>query len=632
MKKAPTSLLVILLIVIAFAAFFPSLRNGFTLWDDDLYVTDNPVIMTLSTASVRHILSTFQLGFYHPLTLLSFMAEYHFFRLNPFPYHLTNLILHTLNTILVFLFIVLLCKDRFGAAVTAILFCIHPLHVESVAWIAERKDVLSAFFLLGTLTAYLSYRERSSRSAYILSLVLYLLSFLAKPVGLTAPLLLILCDWLQRRTIDRKSLIDKAPYAVIALVFAAVAFLAEKKVGAINRTGAVTSIDNLLIGCHALIFYIYKSVFPLGLSAVYPPPERIDGHLTFFFFLAPVGVLILAAAVFLARNRARAAAFGSLFYAVSILPVLQIVPITWTIAADRYTYLPLIGLFYLAGAGCSWIYARVSRPTRAAVMIIIALAALSLGSLTRQRCAVWHDSVSLWSDVIRSYPRFALAYMNRGYAFSVRGQFLEAIADYDKAILIDPSDAETLNNRGSAYAAIGARDRAIAEYSASLAIKPANMKALNNRANAYLAAGAYDQAIADYMEALRVEAWHIKDIKNRAKLYNNLGFAHAMKKEYDQAIACYREALKINPMIDEVHINIGNAMLAIGDLRGSLEEYTAAIKINPRSGKAYHNRGYALFLLKDRQRARADIETAQKLKFRVQPELLRDLQMAPEGR
>jgi len=628
MKKKTALLFLMIVIAVTAVAYAPSLSNGFTFWDDDLYVTRNPKIMDISPQNITEALTTFQLGFYHPLTILSFMGEFYFFRLNPLPYHATNLILHLCNSALVFWLIYLLSGKDIAALVTALLFGIHPLHVESVAWIAERKDVLSAFFFLGTLILYLLYRKTARSRYFVLSLIVFILSFMAKPMGIMLPFILFLFDYLDKRVLDKKALIEKIPFFAITGFFAIVTFIAEKQIGAINREGPIASWDNLFIGCHALFFYMKQMVWPLHLSSVYPPPPQINGRLPLFFLLSPVIALGLIILIVFLRKRSRIITFGLLFYIVMLLPVLQFIPITWTIAADRYTYLPLIGLFYIGGEFIQILYAQLSRPTRVAFAIILSFAVIGLASLTWQRCTTWKDSVSLWADVIKKYPGFILGYLNRGYALAEKGELDHAIADYDQALRIDPNHAGVYNNRGSAQAKKGNFDQAVADYSISLQLEPNNPNAHNNRGNIYLAIKEYDRAIADFTQALAVKTWHIKDFKNRASIHNNRGYAHALKGDLDRALADYDEALKYNPKIAELYNNRGNLFFMKKDYPRAIAEYSQAIAIEPRLAKAYNNRGYVLFLTGDLSRARADIEQALALGFPVNRKFIEELQKA----
>jgi tetratricopeptide (TPR) repeat protein len=616
-------------IVVTAAAFIPALSNGFTFWDDDLYVTRNPKIMDLSRQNIKEAFTTFQLGFYHPLTILSFMCEFYFFRLNPAPYHATNLILHLGNTALVFWLIHLLSGKDIAALVTAILFGIHPLHVESVAWIAQRKDVLSAFFFLGTLILYLWYRKTARARYYVLSLIVFILSFLAKPMGIMLPFVLFLFDYLEKRVFDKKTLCDKIPFFAVAAGFAVVTFFAEKHIGAINREGPVASLDNLFIGCHALIFYLKQTVYPLQLSSVYPPPAKTNGQFPLFFLLSPIVVLGLIAVMLFLRKRSRIITFGLLFYIIMLLPVLQFIPVTWTVAADRYTYLPLIGLFYIAGEFLQILYGQLTRPTRVAFLLILSFFIIGLATLTWQRCNVWKDSVSLWADVIRKYPGFMLGHMNRGYAHAIKGELDSAIADYNEALRIDPGHAETYNNRGSARAAQGNHKEAIADYTLSLALSADNPKALNNRGNAYLAVKDFDRAIADFSRALEIKTWHIKDYKNRALIHNNRGYAYTLKGDFDKALTDYDDALKYNPKIAELYNNRGNLFYMKKDYPRAIAEYSQAVAIEPGMAQSYNNRGYMYFLSGEFEKARADVRSALALGFPVDQTFIKELEKAP---
>ncbi len=361
MKKNQILVFAILILAISFASFLPSLNNGFIGGDDFNYVVRNPLIRDLSWPGIKNIFTSIHLGLYKPLTMLTFALEYHFFKLNPRIYHLTNVILHLLNSLLVFWLILLLSRKAWVSFIVALLFGIHPLHVESVAWVSERKDVLYSLFFLSGIIAYI-YSLRNKRRVYhYLTLFLFILTLLVKPMGLTFPFILLLCDYILYIKLDKDNLKRKAVFFVtsgIFLVFTLV-FASEYS----SRQPSFVFFDSIFIANYALLFYLSKIMLPVKLSALYPYPQKNGNLLPLIFLISPLIVLILTRAVILSKRYTRKIIFGSLFFLICVFPVLQLVPTGNAIVADRYAYLSSIGIFYLIAEFIVWLYQNKLKKT-----------------------------------------------------------------------------------------------------------------------------------------------------------------------------------------------------------------------------------------------------------------------------
>ena len=325
-KKAWIRIALILIAVVTAVSFLSSLDNGFVNWDDNEYVTENYAIRSFSWNTLKTIFTSFYLGTYCPLVILSYTLEYALFGLAPFGYHLTNLLLHIGNTLLVFALVLRLSTHPPSALVAALLFGVHPLHVESVAWVTERKDVLSTLFFLGALLCYLRYQEDKQAHLYALSIVAFVLSLFSKPMGVTLPLILLLCDYLCARGWTYRTLVEKVPFVMVSALFSVIMVLAQHSSGGINAARFSALVDNVLVACWGLVFYLSKTLAPVGLSAYYPYPPEISFHLL-AFFLPPILLLALTAGVWISRRYTRTVVFGSLFFFVTLLPVLKIIPI-----------------------------------------------------------------------------------------------------------------------------------------------------------------------------------------------------------------------------------------------------------------------------------------------------------------
>jgi len=685
MNKRLTVILLCIALAVTLVSFLPALTCEFTNWDDDIYITDNPIVRVLSWENVKNFFTFYYAKDYldyHPLTILSYTLEYHFFKLNPAAYHATNLAFHLMNTGLVFWLIILLCGSAPVAFVTAVLFGIHPLHVESVAWVAERKDVLYSFFYLGALISYLYLRKKHQARYYIIALLLFICSLLSKAMAVTLPVMLILFDYFAGEKIRLKTILSKTPFFICSAISALIAFSVIPK----RPDRLFTPVQNLLTACHGIMFYLKKLFLPIHLSAVYPYPDNQTG-LPLAFWIAPFVVLAAGLLVFISLRYTRKVLFGSLFFIITILPVLQIIPGA-VIAADRYTYFPFIGLFYLAGEGLHRFSQKYGQKT---VVIVFGAVILILSALTFQRCLVWKDSVSLWQDILKSYPAFSVAYShraaayhtkgeyeraiadyniaialapdqadmynNRGISYYSRGDFEKAVADYNTALQLNPNLAEAYNNRGYAFSQMKAFEKAAADFSRAVELNPKYVHAYNNRGNAYQALGQYDKALADYSKTLSLDPDYADAYSNRGnsycalgniregiadferalrympdnpRLYNNRGYAYYLMKDFDRALADFSRAISLDPRDAFAHNNRGNVYAESGRLDQAVADYTAAIRINPAYPNPYGNRAVIFFKTGRYDEAEADVKAAQALGFRVNPRFLEELRQATQ--
>ena len=305
MKNFKIIILIGLILIIAFASFSPCLRNSFVNWDDNGYVSDNTTLKPFSLSSVKIIFTSFNLGHYHPLTMLSYALEYQFFKLNPFGYHLDNLILHLLNCLLVFWLIFILSENIFISFLTAVLFGIHPLQVESVAWISERKNLLYAFFFLSAMLAYVFYiKSNRELKYYFLGLVLFIFSLLAKSMAVTLPLVLLLVDYFLNRKVGKAMFLDKIPFFILSLVFGIIAIFGVYSSGALRHENSYGLASILIVAAHGVVFYLSKIFLPLKLSCLYPYYGVGDIHFLYSIILAlALALMVIISASPAKKNR-----------------------------------------------------------------------------------------------------------------------------------------------------------------------------------------------------------------------------------------------------------------------------------------------------------------------------------------
>ncbi len=530
---------VLLLIGITAVCLYPMLKNGFTNWDDEQYVVENAL---LQGPDWKGIFSQPVASNYHPLTVSTLALNYQISKQEPFSYLLWNYLLHLLNTALVFFFIYKISeKNVWVAWLTALVFAIHPMHVESVAWISERKDVLYTCFFLLALIQYWKYLENGTRRALWACFVFFTLSLLSKPAAIVLPFVLLLLDYWKGRGDTQKAFLEKLPFLALALLFAVITFQIQSPV-------AVQSLERFPIwlrpvfASYVLLVYLVRFVVPYPLSAFHPYPPV--GDLGWQVYAAPVALLALFVWVW-ANRKSKLLVFGILFYLINLLLVSQLVSFGSTIVSERYTYVPYIGLAFLSS---SWLYAYCQKLPKQFLWAVPALLALSFGPLTFQRTKVWENSATLWSDVLSHYPNVPEARTNRANynyklalqpahskeaealyrqgledcnialagsyswepGYRVRGsiymklnRFEDAFADFNRALSLDPDNEFMLNNRGTIlYNQFQKYPEALADFDRAISINPQGLYYLNrSRCHYYL--GNMEQARADVQTAMQ---------------------------------------------------------------------------------------------------------------------------------
>jgi tetratricopeptide (TPR) repeat protein len=470
----------------AFALYLPSLRNGFVNWDDFDYLTSNPHLGSFDWAYVQWSFTTWWHLNWHPLTWISYGIDHAVWGLNPLGFHLTNVVLHAVNSFLVFALAErLFARSAYsagaklaGATATAVLFAAHPLHVESVAWVSERKDVLYVAFTLLALLSYLRYVSDAPRTrarAYAATLVLFALSALAKPMAVTFPVVLLILDaWPLRRLGDaadrmRIVLIEKLPFFAVSLGVSWLTVAAQQAGGAL-KTGELPLDERVFVAVKALGFYLAKLVAPVPLVPLYPLESPID-PLRWDYLFALLAIVAISAAAVVWRRRAPALAAGWAFYLVTLLPVIGLVQVGAQAAADRYTYLPILGPLALVGAAVAEVFD--ARPAlRAALAAVGAMVLVALSALTVVQIAVWRDSITLWEHVLGAYPGSVTAHYNLGNEYLGRGDYPNAEAWFRRTIELQPRHVMALNELGGLAGRRSAPDEALQLYKLAIEVSP----------------------------------------------------------------------------------------------------------------------------------------------------------------
>ena len=521
-------------------------------YDDTLYITENDRTQQgLDLDNVKWAFTTGHASNWHPLTWLSYMLEVSLFGVAPGLHHLVNVLFHAVNTVLLFYLLRAMTGGAlWRSAFVAALFALHPLHVESVAWIAERKDVLSTLFGFLAMGGYCAYVRHPSVVRYVLVVVPFVLSLMAKPMLVTLPAVLLLLDYwplgrlkatgeekggMARKTV--RLAIEKAPLFALALASSAATVLAQRAGRSMTGLEALPLTVRLGNAAVSYVRYVLMTFWPRGLAVFYPHPGR--GLPAWQAALAVAGLTAFSLVV-LARGRKRPYLLtGWLWYLVTLLPVIGIVQVGAQAMADRYTYVPLIGLFIIVTWCVADFAAWLPAPrTGLAIASGAALAALALCSFVQ--VGYWRNNVTLFEHALEVTSGNLLAHKNLGVELSSQGRYPEAIGHFTKAIEINPNDAELYYNIATALGAQGRLEEAIRMYSLALEADPENADALFNLGNAYSRQGRIEEAVQCYVRALEHRP-------EDADVLHNLGAALGAQGKTDEAVAAFREALRVQP-------------------------------------------------------------------------------------
>jgi tetratricopeptide (TPR) repeat protein len=564
---------------------------GFVEYDDPGFVTDNPMVRRgLSAEGVRWAFTTAHMGSWNPVTWLSHMLDVALFGLNPGAHHLSNVALHVANTVLLFAVLRRMTRATWPSLVVAALFGVHPLHVESVAWISERKDVLSTLFWMLTLWAYAHYAERRSRRWYAAALGFFAVGLMAKPMLVTLPFVLLLLDWwpLQRLAPGwpaalRPLVWEKLPFFGLTAAFSAAAYFTQRGTGAMVQSAVLPAGTRMANALVAYVRYLGKTAWPVDLAVLYP----YEFHLAAWTVAAAAAALaVVTASALRLASRHPYLAVGWLWYAGTLVPVIGFVQIGNQALADRYTYIPLIGIFIATVWGARELAARWAVAPRLVAAASAALIA-ALAAAAAAQVACWRDGETLLAHTVRVTRDNYVAHNNLGAVLWARGDLAGALAQFQTAVRLNPEYADAHDNLGLALAQQGRGDEAIAEYRLALRYRPESARAHNNFARLLASRGDRDQAIAHLREAIRLDPQYVGAHLTLGNVLRDLG-------RNDDAAEEYRQALRIAPDSAEAHNNLGALLGQQGRTEEALAELRAAVRYDPRSGKAHTNLGLVL--------------------------------------
>lgn len=570
------------------------MHNQFTNWDDDVYITHDTAIQSLTAHNLTRIFTEdITKNNYHPLCMLSLAINYHFSKLAPASYYITNIIIHIANAVLVFLLITQLCyylklKDTdsfFIAAFTSLWFGVHPLHVESVAWIAERKDVMYTFFYLLGLLAYLKQFNIQNSEFKIKSkwfwicFLMFILSCLSKPMAVVFPLSLLCIDYLLGRKPEFKLLTEKTIFFLAALVFGGYAYYTQNRTGAIADFNKLTIAERIMYASYGFDMYLYKLINPSFLSTFYPYPYRyIDGSLPFIYYAAPfiaIAVVVLPLYITYKFNRKyfMVVAFAAAFFIANIIFVLQLISCGAAIMADRYSYVSSIGILFCLAYFLNQLVNRLPAFKTAIVTIALVLSSV-LAYGTYERTKVWHNSETLYKDAITKYPyRALLSYKWLGYYYMDQGDTNSAVQTLGVLAQLNAGDAKI-------YDILGNIDVIHGDYKSALDLYNKSMAQQNNVYLTYVDRSIVEASLGDSTNALKDYAIAMQLNRDAEKRYAEHSFTMVQAKKYKEVIGQYNTLLTITPTNPYYRFYRAVAKFGLNDMHGAITDFEAAYKAN----------------------------------------------------
>jgi len=622
-------------ILITLACFYNTTENEFVNWDDDKNFYENEYVITTSAdnfwSNTKEIFSSTVIGNYNPLTIWTFAIENRFFGIdNPGPWHGTNVFFHLICVFFVYRICLLLGLRWQGSLFVALLFGIHPMRVESVAWVTERKDVLFGAFYLAALYTYIK-GKLNGKVNHLLVGLLFVLSLFSKIQAVILPLSMLAIDYYLSGKITKKDIIQKAPYLLMSLAFGLLGVFFLEDQGSLDSAVSYPAWQRIFVGSFSYLIYLVKAIIPYKLSPLYPYAATLPWY---FYPTILLGPGVLYGLYYSYKNDLRIWFFGLAFFTVNIMFLLQILGAGQGFIADRFTYIAYFGLFFIGGYFFDKYY--YSNPKLRSILIGCSLLAfLTYGYKTIQQNKVWKNSGTLWSHVLKYYQHSTLPYGNRANYYRGQGKIQEALADYSKSIALNPNGQQAYNSRARLYFdSAKTQDTlrlALADYNKAISIDPNNGEFYVNRGATQARLGDINSAISDMSKGLELKPDHAVGYLNRSVMYNQQGNMQA-------ALSDIESYLKLKPYNSDIWYEKGRSLRALNRIQEAIPAYSQAIKINDgnrnktlkarnKSKALYHyERGRTYYFLGKKAEAKRDIQMAINLGFtKVDPGIKAEL-------
>ena len=585
-KKLHIFFIYVILALATFIAFEQVRLNEFVNYDDDEYVTENPnVNRGLTSESIKWAFTAPHVANWHPLTSLSHMLDCQAFGLNPAWHHLVSLLFHIANTLLLFAVFKRMTGAVWCSGFVAAAFALHPVHVESVAWVSERKDVLSAFFWFLTMWAYVRYTERPGLKRYVPIVLFFALGLMAKPMVVTLPFVLLLLDFWPLGRLSKRALLEKIPLFILAAVSSVVTFVVQQSAGAVIEQGNILAL-NIRIANAFVSYpgYIVKMIYPAVLAPLYPHP----GH-NLLMWQPIVSFLILAgvtAGVIYSARRRRYLMVGWLWFIGTLVPVIGLIQVGSQGMADRYTYLPSIGFFIIVAWGISDFFAN--RRYRKMVLGVSAVAVLVVLLLcTRAQVKHWQNNLALFGHALAVTENNYIMHNNYGNALRKNGQLEEAVVHFNKALRINPKYLNARDNLSQTFMSLGRFEEAVTSFSELLLLYPKHLNAINNLGIALQKQGKIAQAVEQWKKAVQLKP-------NHPNANFNLGLAMREQGKYDAAIKHFNGALRARKDWPKAHYYLGEIYYRQNKLELTVAHWTEMVKLKPNSAEVLGNLAWIL--------------------------------------
>jgi protein O-mannosyl-transferase len=587
----------LLIITVTAAAYWQLQKFDFINYDDNEYVFDNPHVKEgIKLNSIAWAFTNSHSSNWHPLTWLSHMLDWQMFGLWAGGHHLTSLFLHIVNSMLLFFVFRKMTGNIWQSGFVAALFALHPLHVQSVAWVSERKDILSAFFWILTLWAYACYVRRPGWPAYLVGLVFYISGLMSKPMVVTLPFVLLLLDYwpLNRLPIDEsgknlhikltKLLLEKIPLFILSAVSAGITIIVQRQSGALKSFDVIPLTDRLANALISYVNYIIKFIYPVKLSIYYPYPNQIPG----WKLVASAAILtaISWAAIKFMRQKPWFIV-GWFWFIGTLVPVIGLVQVGMQSIADRYMYLPMIGLLIPVAWGipellAKWLYKKAILTVSAACIIIIFF------WITKTQLDYWADTYTLFKRAIAITEDNFFAYKVWGDELALKGDYEAAQKIFLTALKIKPDDFDAIESLGRLAYRNKNYDQAISYYSKALMLNPSNPEIYNKLGVVFFSQHAFEQAREKFEIAVRLNP-------KFDEAYYNLGLVASKQGRVNDALINYKKAINFNPDYSDAHKSIGDVLFSQGDMGQALKHYSEALRLHPNDATIYYNIGVILF-------------------------------------
>jgi len=573
---------------------WPALSAKALSFDDSMYLTDNVLVQNPGWTSAKQFLKEILApstvtGYYQPLAMISLMLDYAIggSEKNLMPFHRTSLALHVANTALIIVLLYMLFGQIWAAAAVGLLFGVHPMTVEPIPWVGERKTLLAAFFSLWSLIFYVYSRtthdaRRTTVSLYIGSIAMYLLALMTKPTSIMLPAVMLLLDWWPLKRLKVRTVLEKLPFFALGVIFVFITYISQNRTAG-TGSPAESGIERIiLILCHNIIFYLYKIIWPVNLSSHYPFPEPLN--LSQPMVLAGViGTFILISLLAFSLRRTRAALTGWLIFFVAILPTMQIVGFSNVIASDKYAYLPSLGLLMTLASFLGWLCIRIRRSLTGYAVIITTILILIFAesAATRRYLTFWQDSLTLAQRMLKLAPNSAGVNAHLGFVLNLQGRQAEAVEHLQKAISLDSASAVAYYNLGVALEQQKKPEEALRYYRQALDVVPRFAAADYNIANIFKSQNKFDDAAAYYRLAIQAKPTYVD-------AHNNLGNILRSQGKLDEAVSHFQEALRFKSKSAEIYYNLAITLQRQGKLEDAAKHYSQALQLKPDWPPALH--------------------------------------------